>query len=35
MLGGEEVMLHEAFDILHAGMRGISEPDGDLALHVE
>ena len=28
-------MLHEAFDILHAGMRGVAEPDRDLALHVE
>src|SRR5260370_699069 len=35
VLGDQEIMLHEAFDILHAGMLGISEPDGDLALHVE
>ena len=35
VLGDQEVVLHEAFDILHAGMRGIAEPDRDLALHVE
>ena len=35
MLGGEEVMLHEAFDIAQAGMRGIAEPHGDIALDVE
>ena len=34
-LGNQEVVLHEAFDILHAGMRGIAEADRDLALHVE
>ncbi|KTT54425.1 hypothetical protein SB7C_12340, partial [Staphylococcus epidermidis] len=28
-------MFHEALDILHAGMRGVAEPDRDLALHVE
>ena len=35
LLCDQEVMLHEAFDVLHAGMRGIAEPDRDLALHVE
>ena len=35
VLGDQEIVLHEAFDILHAGMRGVSEPDRDLALHVE
>ena len=35
VLGDQEVVLHEAFDILHAGMRGVAEPDRDLALHVE
>ena len=35
ILGDQEVVLHEAFDILHAGMRGVAEPDRDLALHVE
>ena len=35
VLGDQEIVLHEAFDILHAGMRGITEPDRDLALHVE
>ena len=35
VLGDQEIVLHEAFDILHAGMRGIAEPDRDLALHVE
>ena len=35
LLGDQEVVLHEAFDILHAGMRGIAEADRDLALHVE
>ena len=35
VLGDQEVVLHEAFDILHAGMRGIAEADRDLALHVE
>src|SRR5258708_1766111 len=35
ILGDEEVVLHEAFDILHAGMRGIAESNSDLALHVE
>ena len=34
-LGDQEVVLHEALDVLHAGMRGIAEPDRDLALHVE
>ena len=35
MLGGEEIVLHEAFDILQAGMLGVTEPHGDLALDVE
>ena len=35
VLGHQEVVLHEALDVLHAGMRGIAEPDRDLALHVE
>ena len=35
VLGDQEVVLHEAFDVLHAGMRGVAEPDRDLALHVE
>jgi hypothetical protein len=35
VLGNQEVVLHEAFDILHAGMRGVAEPHRDLALHVE
>src|SRR5438132_1450155 len=35
VLGDQEVMLHEAFDILHAGVRGVAETDRDLALHVE
>ncbi len=35
VLGDQEIVLHEAFDILHAGMRGIAQPDRDLALQVE
>ena len=35
VLGDQEVVLHEAFDVLHAGMRGVSQPHRDLALHVE
>ncbi len=35
VLGDQEVVLHEAFDILQTGMRGVAEPDRDLALHVE
>ena len=35
VLGDQEIVLHEAFDILHAGMRGISQPHGNIALHVE
>ncbi|MGY3132754.1 hypothetical protein ACVWZM_003436 [Bradyrhizobium sp. USDA 4501] len=31
----QEVMLHEALDVLHAGMRGVAEADRDFALHVE
>ena len=35
VLGHQEVVLHEALDVLHAGMDGVAEPDRDLALHVE
>ena len=35
VLGDQEVMLHEALDILLAGMLGVAEPHGDLALDVE
>ena len=35
MLGGEEVMLHEALDILQSGMLGVTEPHRDIALDVE
>ena len=35
MLGGEEVVLHEALDVLQAGMRGVAQPHRDLALDVE
>ena len=35
MLGGEEIVLHEAFDIFQAGMLGVTEPHRDLALDVE
>ena len=35
ILRDQEVMLHEALDILHAGMLGIAEPHRDLALDVE
>ncbi len=34
-LGDQEVVLHEALDVLHAGMRGVAEPHRDLALEVE
>ncbi len=35
LLGDQEVVLHEALDILHARMRGVAEPDRDLALEIE
>ncbi|MGX1317974.1 hypothetical protein AB7M17_001427 [Bradyrhizobium sp. USDA 377] len=35
LFGDQEVVLHEALDVLHAGMRGVAEPDRDLALEVE
>ena len=35
MLGGEEVVLHEALDVAQAGMRGVAEPHRDIALDVE
>ncbi len=35
VLGDQEVVLHEALDILHAGMLGVAEPHRDLALDVE
>src|SRR6476620_10334084 len=34
-LGDQEVVLHEPLDVLHAGMRGVAEPDRDLALKIE
>ena len=34
-LGDQEVVLHEALDVLHAGMRGVAEPLRDFALHLE
>src|SRR5258708_5489012 len=35
VLGDQEVVLHEALDVLHAGMLGVTEPHRDLALDVE
>ena len=35
VLGDQEVVLHEALDVLHARMLGVAEPHGDLALDVE
>ena len=35
VLGDEEVVLHEAFDMLQAAMRLVAEPLGDLGLAVE
>ena len=35
VLGGEEVVLHEALDVLQAGMLGVAEPHRDIALDVE
>ena len=35
ILGDQEVMLHEALDVAHAGMRGVVKPHRDLALDVE
>src|SRR5579871_4254193 len=34
-LGDQEVVLHEALDVLHARMRGIAEANRELALQVE
>ncbi len=35
LLGGQEIMPHEAFDRAHAGAVGIGHAVGDFALHVE
>ena len=35
VLGDQEVVLHEALDVLHARMLGVAEPHRDLALDVE
>ena len=35
ILGDQKVVLHEAFDVAHAGMRRVAEADCDLALDVE
>ncbi len=35
MLGGEEVVLHEALDVAQARMLGVAEPHRDIALDVE
>src|SRR4029079_15396632 len=35
VLGDQEVVLHEALDVLHARMFVVAEPNGDLALDVE
>ena len=35
VLGDQEVVLHEALDVLQAGMRRVAEPLGHLALDVE
>ena len=35
VLGDQEIVLHEALDILHARMFGVAKPHGDLALDVE
>src|SRR5204862_6266143 len=35
MLGGEEIVLHEALDVPEPGMLGVAEPHRDLALDVE
>src|ERR1700677_3328615 len=35
MLGGEEVVFHEAFDVAQAWMFGVAKPDRDLALDVK
>ena len=35
VLGGEEVMLHEALDVAQPRMRGVAEPHRDIALDVE
>ena len=35
VLGDEEIVLHEAFDVGLAGARGVAEPFGDRALQIE
>ena len=35
VLGGEEIMFHEALDVLQAGMLGVAKPHRDIALDVE
>src|SRR5689334_827 len=35
ILGDQEVVLHEALDVLQAGMLSVAKPHGDLALDVE
>ena len=35
VLGDQEIVLHEALDRRQAGMAGVAEPFGDLALDVE
>ena len=35
ILGGQEVVLHEALDVAQAGMLGVAEPHRDIALDVE
>ena len=35
MLGGQEVVLHEALDVLQSRMLGVTEPHRDIALDVE
>ena len=35
ILCGQEVVLHETLDVAHTRMRGIAEPDRNLALDVE
>ena len=35
VLGDQEVVLHEAFDVLQSGMLGVTEPHRNLALNIE
>ncbi len=35
ILGDQEIVLHEAFDVAQAGMAGVVEPHRDIALDVE